>query len=187
METEQVPAASCDYCGHENPDGLHACPGCGTPLVNETQPEQKSKAWAYAFAVVFGPLGLLYIRAWWPAFVLVIVRAPFLLTHTATNLWVMLGIRFFSVITVWHEFSETEPSAGREANRLLDEAAKLERNDRAAATAAYQNIIRDYPGTSASSAASRNIKVLSRELFPRAKILRRFKRRPKGPFARSPA
>lgn len=162
MGTVEQPAVEpCDYCGAENPERQPTCPGCGKPLVEDTRPKQKSKGLAYGLTIIFGPIGLLYVGAWWPAAVLIVARLPFFLTHTG-GMWVMLGVRFFSVIAVWHYLSEKQPDARREATRLLNYAATLEKKDRAAAVTVYQEVVRTFPNTPASAEAQRNIQVLSR-------------------------
>jgi hypothetical protein len=162
MEAEQeIPTGPCNYCGHGNPDRLTACPGCGNPYVTDTEPKQKSKGLAYFLAVVFGPIGLAYIKAWWPAGVLIILHVPFILTRTVMP-WGLIMTRLFSLVTVWHHFSEDQPNLRRESNRLLEAAAKLEKTDRTAAIAAYREIARLYPETPASAEAERNIETLMR-------------------------
>ncbi len=84
---EQTAAATCNYCGRENPDRLPTCIGCGTPLASvtpsaHTEPKGRSKVLAVCLALIFGPLGLFYVEAWGPAFVMILVGAPFILTHT---------------------------------------------------------------------------------------------------------
>ena len=162
-------AAACDYCGRLNADGLSACPGCGTPLVSapppaETEPTRKSKTMAVLLALIFGPIGLLYVRAWWPAFVMILIAIPFILTRTG-GLWLTIGARIFCAAWAYHAVIEQDeaPNTRRDSARLLDEAARLESVDLFQAVAVYEEIIRLYPHTSASSEAERNIQILKRK------------------------
>jgi hypothetical protein len=168
--TSQSAAASCDYCGRENPDRLPVCTGCGTPLVSappptQTEPQDKSKLVAVCLALIFGPLGLLYVKAWWPAFVMILITVPLTITRTG-GLWLAIVSRILCCIwaynSVTQQAEKTYPR--REAERLLDEAARLESLDRAKAVETYEDIIRLYPDAPAAKEAARNIQTLRRQM-----------------------
>src|SRR5690242_4653746 len=152
---EQTAAASCSYCGRQNPDRLPTCPGCGTPLVSEpyspqTEPKTKSRVLAVCLALVFGPLGLFYVGAWQAAFIMMFIGAPFVLTHTG-GLWLTIGSRI--LCATWAYCAAIEqartPNTRRDSKRLLEEAARLENVDRSKAVAVCEQIIRLYPDTPA--------------------------------------
>jgi len=163
----ETPLAACGYCGRANPDRLPACAGCGTPLggaqpQEEDSPLQdKSKALALSLAFLLGPLGLFYVRAWIPAVVIIGLALPFRLTQSG-GLWLLIVVRLVCMAVVCYLFSDPEETVapGRDANSLLDQAARLENIDRAQAIAAYEEIIRLYPGTPASHESERNIQTL---------------------------
>lgn len=98
------------------------------------------------------------------AFTMIVITAPFMLTRTG-GLWIMIGIRI--IAAVWAYFTVVEhdetPNSGRDAKRLLNEAARLENVDRAKAIAAYEEIARLYPNTAASKEAKGNIESLARQ------------------------
>jgi len=168
--TSQSAAASCDYCGRENPDRLLACTGCGTPLVSappptQTEPQGKSKTVAVCLALIFGPLGLLYVKAWSPAFVMILITVPFTITRTG-GLWLAIVSRIVCCIWAYHSVvQQTEASSAfRDSGRLLDEAARMESVDRSRAVVAYEEIVQLYPGTAAAKEAARNIQTLKRQV-----------------------
>src|SRR5437773_10980176 len=148
-------AASCDYCGRENPDRFPNCTGCGTPLISappaiESEPKRKSKVLAVFLAVLFGPLGLLYVGAWWPAFVMIGIGVPFILTQTG-GVWLSVVGRIICAVWAYCAVVEEDQDPNqRESAGLLAEAARLESTDRSQAIAAYEEIIRLYPDTPAS-------------------------------------
>ena len=166
--TTNEPAAACDYCGRENPDRLPACTGCGTPLVSappptDIEPKGKSKGSAVALALLLGPLGLLYVRAWWPAFVMIVVAAPFIVTRTG-GLWLTIGGRILCAVWAYYAVIEQDeaPNDRRDSARLLDEAARLESVDFSEAIAAYEEIVRRYPDSRASKQATDAIETLKK-------------------------
>jgi hypothetical protein len=169
--TNEAVAAFCEYCGRQNPERLPTCKGCGTPLVStpppssESEPKEKSKGLAIFLALIFGPLGLVYVGAWWPAFVMIAIGAPFILTHTG-GLWLMIGSRIACAVWAYNALLEQDdaPNARRDSERLLDKGARLESVDRSKAIAAYEGIVRSYPDTAASREATRNIQILKRQL-----------------------
>jgi len=163
-----VPAATCSWCGRENKDRLSHCTGCGTRLVSEPPPEVAEskgprKALAVCLALAFGPLGLLYVKAWETAFVMILIAAPFVITHTG-GLWITIGGRIICATLAYSLAVEGDeaPNLRRDTARLLDEAARLESIDRVKAIAAYEEIVRMYPNTSASKEAARNIETMQR-------------------------
>lgn len=169
--TTESPAESCGYCGRSNPNKLPACAECGTPLVSERPPAvsigpaRKSKAVAVCLSLIFGPLGLLYVRAWWPAFVMLVIGAPFILTHKG-GLWLTIGGRIIAAVWAYClavEHDET-PNADRDAVKLLDEAARLEGVDFSKAIAAYEEVVHLYPDTRASKQAANAIETLKRNV-----------------------
>lgn len=168
--TTESPAESCSYCGRANPNELSACAECGTPLVSEpppqesTQPARKSKAVAVCLSLVFGPLGLIYVGAWWPAFVMLVIGVPFILTHKG-GLWLTIGGRIIAAVWAYCLVVEHDksPNVDRDAGRLLDEAARLENVDFAKAIAAYDEVVRLYPDTRASKQAADSIETLKKQ------------------------
>ena len=79
--TSESPAAAGDYCGRENPSRLTACKGSGPPLVSAPPPTDteslgKSNGLAVFLALLMGQLGLFYVKAWWPALIIMIIKVP---------------------------------------------------------------------------------------------------------------
>lgn len=168
---EEAPLALCDYCGHENPERLPSCPNCGSSLVKATPaledgPKRKSKAVAVFLALVLGPLGLFYVRAAWYYAVALILIGIILRVAQLSGLWLSVGVRIFCAIWVYRHLSELEEPLGgkRDPVSLLNRAASLESYDRGEAIAAYEEIIRLYPGTSASKESQRNVETLRKNL-----------------------
>lgn len=167
----EVPAATCDWCGKANAERLPKCAGCGTRLVSEPPPppraqKGKDRTTAVYLAFIFGPLGLIYIRAWGIIVVLMLIRGYFFATHSL-NLWAAIGIRFASAGFAYGLFDKDTVSAediDSKATELLDAAARLENVDRAQAIAAYREIVRLYPNTNAGAEAARNIQTLMRHV-----------------------
>jgi hypothetical protein len=124
-------------------------------------PKGKSKTLAVLLALVFGPLGLIYVGAWRPALKLIAAGMPFVLLDKG-GLWLTFGSRIIGAAWAYHKVIEqdTAPNIDRDSIRLLDEAARLENFDRAQAIAVYEEIIQQYPETSASKEAARNIETL---------------------------
>jgi len=171
--SSQSTTGTCAYCGHENLKESPACAGCGTPLVNDasssinTNPKRKSKYLAVILALIFGPLGLLYVRAWWPAFIMMLIGASFLLTHTG-GIWIPIGARIIAAAWAYAAVTEQaeDPNVSRDSARMLGEAAHLESVDISKSVAAYEEIIQLFPGTPASAEAARNIETLKRHIVP---------------------
>jgi len=168
--TDDSIATTCNSCGLANPDGLANCAGCGNSMVSAPPPADsplkgKSKVAAIVFTLAFGPLGLLYVHAWGTAF-LVFVVAVMLIATGKGGLWIGITGRIFCAIWAYRILVEADdsPDPSRDALRLLDEAARLEGVDRAKAIEAYNEIIRLYPGISASKEAARNIEALNRPI-----------------------
>ena len=164
--TNDLVPASCDYCGRENPDRLATCIGCGAPLLAvpppiDTEPKRKSMGLAVCLALIFGPLGLLYVRAWWPAFVMIMTAAAFTLAHHG-GLWLTVGGRMIAAVWAYGVVAAQDEAGNprRDLAPLLNEAARLESVDRSEAIAAYEEIGRLYPHTAASREAARNIQTL---------------------------
>jgi hypothetical protein len=161
----QNAAAECIYCGGQFPDGTPTCPDCGTSLVRvlpsaQSEPKRKSKGLAVFLALVFGPLGLLYVGALWPALLMILIGTAFILTHTG-GLWMVFGSRILATVWAYGTIVEQNEAPDiRGSKRLLNEAAGLERTDRAKAIATYEQILRLYPNTPASGEAARNLQAL---------------------------
>ncbi len=170
LMTAESPAESCSYCGRATPNRLSVCVECGTPLVSEpppptsTQPAKKSKVVAVCLSLVFGPLGLIYVGAWWPAFVLLVIGVPFILTHKG-GLWLTIGGRIVAAVWAYCLVLEHDesPNVNRDASRLLDKAARLESVDFSKAIAAYEEVVRLYPDTRASKQAANSIETLKKQ------------------------
>ena len=166
-----VPAATCNYCGAPNPDRLVFCSGCGNRLVDELEtPEEieqpakpKSRILAVCLTLIFGPLGLIYVNAWGTMLLMIALAIPFLLTH-AGGLWVTFGSRVLCSVLAYTMVTERSeaPNERRDAARFLNAAARLESVDREKAIAAYRDIVRLYPNTTASREAAQNIEILIR-------------------------
>jgi hypothetical protein len=165
----EVPAATCEWCGKANTAGLPQCASCGTRLVSEPpapQPEPrkgKDRLKAVCLALIFGPLGLIYINAWGTIVVLVLIRGYFIATHTF-SFWSIIGIRLASGAFAYGLFDRRghAKDISSETAELLDTAARLESVDREKAIAAYREVVRLYPTTNASNEATRNIQTLMR-------------------------
>ena len=167
--TESI-AASCSYCGRENPERLLACPGCGTPLSTETilpitGPKKKSMLMAVGLAAVFGPLGLLYSNVSGGICLIAVAVAKAILVRnpgTTEALVSFFGFRVVCVALAIRGVSRLDRESGSasDAGELLDEAARLENIDRTKAILAYEEIVSRFPGTAASREAQRNIQVL---------------------------
>ncbi len=161
-----VAPEKCDYCGKPNPDRFATCVNCGTVLATPApgdapQPGKKSRLLAVSLAILFGPLGLIYVRAWVPAAVMLLISFLVLLTRHGA-LWVVIGVRILAALWAYCAVSEQDeaPNAQRDSKRLLDQAARLESTDKIQAMAVYEQTIREYPDTSASREAARNIEAL---------------------------
>jgi hypothetical protein len=161
-------AAECDYCGRENPDRLTACTGCGKPLgdaapESDAESEGKSKRVAVCLALLLGPLGLIYVEAWGMALIMFLAGLS-LRSLPGTGLYVTVGVRIIAAIIAYNAAAHDSktPDVERDSSHMLDEAARLESEDRDKAIAAYEEIIRSYPNTRASEEAARNIATLKR-------------------------
>jgi hypothetical protein len=161
-------ADSCPYCGRANPDRLAHCRECGTRLAPEetapaesslTEPRRKNKVLAICLALILGPLGLLYVSAAGCVF-MVLVYLPFLLTGKG-GLWFVITGRFVCAILAAAAADRHNARPSAAAQRLLDEAARLEGSDPGQAIARYEEITREFPNTPASAEAGRNIRSLT--------------------------
>ena len=161
----------CRYCGRDMADDQAHCSDCGTPTP-ETEASaakpKKSKPWAIGFALVFGPLGLLYLGFegfFVIAFVfgLTLFLLPLLIVLKAgiwVNIFARIGCAAYAAQAV-DERNGTK-SIQAEANEYLNEAAELENNDMDAAIAKYEEVIRRFPDTSAGKEAERNIETIQK-------------------------
>jgi hypothetical protein len=165
----------CGHCGRENVDEAINCFNCGTVLntpetVNESEPTKKSKAVAVTLALIFGPLGLLYLGIEGFMVVLAVVGLGFFLlpliaiaVHgTGIGLLISLLAR---VAAAWWAIKAVDrrnnfDSDGSEANDLLDEATKLESVDLALAIAKYEELVSLHPGTRPAIIAANCLKTL---------------------------
>lgn len=86
-----------------------------------------------------------------------------LLTHRGI-IWVSIGLRIFSAGFAYAAVIERDgaPNLRRDSNRYLIQAARLETTDLPKAIAAYEDIIRLYPGTPAAKEAQRNLELIKR-------------------------
>jgi len=164
--TTEAIAASCDYCGRENRDGVPACPACGKPLTTmaevDSSPKRKSKGLAVCLALAFGPLGLLYADLIGGGVVMLVALPIYVLTHG--GLWFSVGTRLLCAARAYSVVSsqyEASTPLGR-SKRLLNEAARLENIDRSKAIVVYKQVARLFPDTPASEEAVRNIEALQR-------------------------
>jgi len=168
-----TPAEVCSWCGRQNSQRLPSCAGCGTRLIAETEPESssdespkpKSRVLAVCLALLFGPLGLIYVQAWGTMLVMMGIVYVCIFTHTG-GLWITLGGRFICAALAYALVKEksADPNPARDANRLLTAAARLEGENREQAILAYEEIIRLYPNTRASKEAAGNIETLKRSV-----------------------
>jgi hypothetical protein len=162
-------AESCGRCGLENREHLPICPHCGSSLSSgqspaDTKPKAKSKAVAICLALIFGPLGLLYVGAWMTAAVAIMVGSPFVFLRRG-GLWLTFVSRIICASLAYRAVVEQDNASTvrRDTSRLLEAAARLESHDRAKAVAAYEEIVKSYPDTPASREAARNIQTLRRQ------------------------
>jgi hypothetical protein len=134
------------------------------PPPAEPELKGKSKLLAIGLALIFGPLGLLYIKAWENAVVMILIGAPFVLTRPG-GMGLTIGSRILSAAWAYCLLIEQDeaPNFSRDSSRLLNEAARLESVDRAKAVAVYEEIVRLYPDTVASKEAARSIQTLTRQ------------------------
>lgn len=156
----------CPYCGQENSVHLSVCAGCGTSLTKltpeeERAPKRRSKGAAVILVLIFGPIGLFYVRAYLFSLTLVLIGVV-LYVAKLSGLWSMIGARIFCALWVYHFLSEMEepPGGKQDPQSLLNRAANLERYNVDEAIAAYEEIIHKYPNTAASEEAQRNITTL---------------------------
>jgi len=174
QRTPELIYESCSYCGQQNQSRLAVCPSCGTALVDEphptsSKPKRKSKAIAFWLAFIFGPLGLFYATVrgglfalpmgWTVIFLFRVFKIPggllaTIITHFLCAVWA------FNVVKEQHE----APNPSRRSKRLLQAAARLENVDRLKAIVVYNQIVKLFPGTPASTEAARNIETLKKAL-----------------------
>jgi len=162
----------CDYCGQEYSGEASQCPSCGKSFAEEpvSPPPPKSKTIAVVLAVIFGPLGLLYLGVeGLVVYLFVIGISIFVLPVVAygvhmqgLGLLIIILARVASVSWVLHALARREPGHAEEfeAEQLLDEAIKLENVDYGQAIAKYEEVIQGYPGSAASKSAQTCIATL---------------------------
>jgi membrane protein implicated in regulation of membrane protease activity len=164
--------AKCDYCGQEQAAEEGHCSGCGKSFVaeHESPLSKKSKAIAVILAAIFGPLGLLYLGtegaiALLLAVGITIFVLPVLLPAIhMTGLGLLISL-LARVACVWWALAVIDrDKIGNDnesnAQALLDEAVKLESIDFGHAVAKYEEVIRNYPESRASTAAKNCIDTL---------------------------
>ncbi len=157
-------ATVCSYCGKENPKQLVHCGGCGSYLSSEEfAPPKKSKGLAIFLALVFGPLGLLYVRPMLGVKMLIagiVVFFPIMLASAKSSLFFVVAYRIFCAYLAVQNLSPEPPDI--EARILLDEAAALETKDPSRAITIYEEIISRFPHTKPGKEAVRNIEVVKK-------------------------
>ena len=158
----------CDYCGRENSDAAANCSGCGNQIFeapDSAEPKQKtkSKAVAVTLALIFGPIGLLYLGGEGLLAVLLVVGLSFFLvplvmaaSHQMNGLNLLISL-LGRAISAWWAISvvdrrNADPEE-EDAHALLDEAVKLENIDFGQAIAKYEEVIARFPNTTAAAAA----------------------------------
>ena len=96
---------------------------------------------------------------------MILVAAPFILTQKG-GLWITVGSRILCAVWAWHEVADQDeaPNDRRDSARLLDNAVRLERVDFSKAIAAYEEIVRMYPGSLASKQAADAIEMLKKHV-----------------------
>lgn len=162
----------CDYCGQEYSVEATQCPSCGKSFAEEpvSPPPPKSKTIAVVLALIFGPLGLLYLGGEGVMALLFVVGVSiFVLPVVAygvhmqgLGLLITILARVASVSWVLHALARREPGHAEEleAGQLLDEAIKLENADFGQAISKYEEVMQNYPGSNASKAAQTCIATL---------------------------
>lgn len=158
----------CDYCGRENADDVANCSGCGNQIFeapDSTEPKQKtkSKAVAVTLALIFGPLGLLYLGGEGLMAVLLVAGLSFFIvpmvmaaSHQMNGLNLLINL-LGRAISAWWAISvvdrrNADPEE-EDARALLAEAVKLENVDFGQAIAKYEEVIARFPNTAAAVAA----------------------------------
>ena len=166
---------ACDYCGQKIATGVVYCPGCGTQLVElapapESGERQKSKASAVILALIFGPLGLLYLGMEGMMVILFVLGIsvflfPIILLPLHNNGLGLLFTLLVRVACVWWALNiidhrNNESISDPDAETLLNQATKLENVDFDQAIAKYEEVIEKYPSTSASKVAKTCVNTL---------------------------
>jgi hypothetical protein len=165
----------CSYCGQANADGQTHCSGCGNPSPEtealeasqkESQEKKKSKTLAVILAVIFGPLGLLYLGGEGLIIILFVFGIGVfvfpLLVKAKVGLLVSLLVRLVCAVYAANAVDNRNGTNGEqeEALGLLNEAARLENKDMVKAIAKYQEVVAKFPDSRASTEAQRNIETL---------------------------
>ncbi|MGB0582409.1 MAG: hypothetical protein ACPGVU_22180 [Limisphaerales bacterium] len=116
---------------------------------------------AAILVLAFGPLGLVYVRAWTTAGVGWLIWLLLALLDLGA-LWYAIAFRVLGPIYACHLIAEDghrgEPDF--ESRRMLEEAAEMEDVYRSRAIEIYQTIVERYPESRACEEAERNIGVL---------------------------
>lgn len=156
----------CGYCGKDNHDSSHSCVKCGTQLIEAdaaTGKPEKSKTAAVVLALIFGPLGLLYLGMEGMVVILLVMGVglfalPLLLPMihgTDFGLLISLLVRVacaaWAIKVVNRRNNEVKDTSG--AEDLLDEATRLESIDLVAAQAKYQEVVEKYPDSKSAKLA----------------------------------
>jgi hypothetical protein len=136
-------------------------------LVPESRAPKKSKAVAVILAAIFGPLGLLYLGMEGLMVVILVIGIGFFAlplvmgaAHQVNGFGLLISLLgralsvWWAVKTVARQNLDSGASdASAEADALLDQAVKLEGVDMAQAVTKYEELIANYPGSSASRSA----------------------------------
>ncbi|MDB6052657.1 MAG: hypothetical protein JWN25_180 [Verrucomicrobiales bacterium] len=167
-DMEQTFSEACNYCGRKNPEKIQNCSGCGQWLGNGPSPAEiaarrKSKTIAVILAFIFGPLGLIYLWAWWPMVVMIIAQLV-LYCLKASTLWVLLISRIICATWAYQIVVKMDqtPNPRREAEIMLDQAIQLERTDLSQAIKVYEDIVENHPNTRSGKAAAQCLETLKR-------------------------
>ena len=162
----------CDYCGGKNTDEAANCSGCGNPLreLAASQNPKKSKGLAVFLALIFGPLGLLYVGGEGLMIVIFIAGLSFLLipvltaaAHFMNGFGLLFSLVGRLAAAWWASVAIDRQNADPDvpdAQDLLVEAAKLENQDFALAIAKYEEIIARFPKTTAATSARNCLQTL---------------------------
>ena len=158
----------CSYCGRDNADEAVNCRECGTSFLETDAPakKKKSKALAVILALIFGPLGLLYLGGEGLMIFLFVggigLFAFPLLVHAKMGALVRVLVRIacaFYAANAVDRRNETK-SESAEAEEILLEAARLENKDMTQAIAKYEELVEKFPESRAAQEAKRNLQTI---------------------------
>ncbi len=142
----------------------------GPEAAPPAEPRKKSKAVAVILALIFGPLGLLYLGMEGLVAVLFVFGIglfilPFLIGgihHVGGLGWLVSAVA--RLACAWWAMNAVDSRNARpdapDVGGLLDEAARLENVDFAQAIAKYEELIEKYPESTASGVARNCLRTL---------------------------